>query len=160
MEMPRIGSALADAKAVAANLGVGVGWVYEHPNELGPRRLGSGPKARLRFSLAEIDSHLTACPDSRRSSETDSCAIELEARRRFLVRARVYRRRTHDAVALDLSRLRRIRSRDSFRQSFLLASSAKVPSQLYVYLRSRTAGSANAAPGLCARPRVSVSDCG
>jgi hypothetical protein len=51
---------LVDARSLAAYLGVGVSWVYEHADELGARRLGSGPKARLRFSLEEVDERLTA----------------------------------------------------------------------------------------------------
>jgi hypothetical protein len=40
---------LVDAQTLAGYLGVGVAWVYEHAVELGARRLGSGPKARLSF---------------------------------------------------------------------------------------------------------------
>jgi hypothetical protein len=36
--------------------------VYEHAAGLGPRRLDSGPRARLRFSLVEVDEALVACP--------------------------------------------------------------------------------------------------
>ena len=35
--------------------------MYEHAAKLGPRRLGSGPRARLRFSLVEVDEALVAC---------------------------------------------------------------------------------------------------
>jgi len=52
---------LVDAAAVAAHLGTSRGYVYSHALELGARRLGSGPKARLRFSLAEVDERLSAC---------------------------------------------------------------------------------------------------
>jgi hypothetical protein len=82
IEMPLTSSALVDAKATASYLGVAVGWVYEHADELGARRLGSGPKARLRFSLVEVDSRLTVCPDGRRSSERDSLVVEPKAQRR------------------------------------------------------------------------------
>ncbi|HTC60560.1 MAG TPA: hypothetical protein VK691_10650 [Solirubrobacteraceae bacterium] len=40
---------LVDAATLAAELGVERSWVYEHANELHPIRLGTGPKARLRF---------------------------------------------------------------------------------------------------------------
>lgn len=40
---------LIDASALAVELGVSRAFVYEHAAELGAMRLGSGPKARLRF---------------------------------------------------------------------------------------------------------------
>jgi hypothetical protein len=46
------------AAAVAQHLGVDVSYVYEHAGELGARRLGTGPKARLRFRLDLVDSAL------------------------------------------------------------------------------------------------------
>ena len=58
---------LVDVFAVAAYLGVTRGWVYEHADALGARRLGSGPRARLRFSLAEVDERLSACSPGRGS---------------------------------------------------------------------------------------------
>ena len=60
------------AKEVADYLGVRVAYVYEHGNELGARRLGKGPKARLRFLLSEVDERLSACTTGRRSSAQDS----------------------------------------------------------------------------------------
>jgi len=77
-----LASALVDAKTVAAYLDVTVGWVYEHAGELGARRLGSGPKARLRFSLEEVDRRLTGCTGSRESSVGDSGAVEPKPRPR------------------------------------------------------------------------------
>jgi hypothetical protein len=38
-----------DAKAVAELLGVERDWVYEHADELGASKIGSGPRPRLRF---------------------------------------------------------------------------------------------------------------
>lgn len=58
---------LVDVATVASYLGVTRGYVYEHASELGARRLGNGPRARLRFSLAEIDERLNACSADRRS---------------------------------------------------------------------------------------------
>ena len=58
---------LVDVATVAKYLAVTPGWVYEHADELGARRLGSGPRARLRFSLAEIDERLSTCPPGRKS---------------------------------------------------------------------------------------------
>jgi pantoate kinase len=43
--------ALVDARRLAAELGVSVDYVYAHARELGGVRLGSGPKARIRFDL-------------------------------------------------------------------------------------------------------------
>jgi hypothetical protein len=78
----RDGEALVKAKAVAAYLGVDVSWVYAHADELGARRLGSGPKARLRFSLIEVDSRLTACVAGRESNGAGSAMVEPKPRRR------------------------------------------------------------------------------
>jgi hypothetical protein len=63
---------LVDACAVAEHLGVSRAFVYEHADELGARRLGNGPRARLRFSLAEVDERLSACTTGRRSETPDS----------------------------------------------------------------------------------------
>jgi hypothetical protein len=59
---------LVDVATVAEYLGIKPAYVYEHADELGARRLGPGPRARLRFSLAEIDERLSACSASRESS--------------------------------------------------------------------------------------------
>jgi len=40
-----------DAARLAAELGVTRSWVYEHRDELGAVRLGTGTKPRLRFDL-------------------------------------------------------------------------------------------------------------
>jgi hypothetical protein len=45
---------LVDAATLAAELGVERSWVYEHANELHPIRLGTGPKARLRFDVLAV----------------------------------------------------------------------------------------------------------
>jgi hypothetical protein len=39
------------AKELARHLRVNPAWVYEHAEELGAIRTGSGPKARMRFEL-------------------------------------------------------------------------------------------------------------
>lgn len=72
---------LVDAAAVAEYLGVAREWVYEHAAELGARRLGTGPRARLRFSLDEVDAALT-CSGSRESEQAASRAVEPIRRRR------------------------------------------------------------------------------
>jgi hypothetical protein len=56
----RLPSTLVDVKTVASYLAVSTDWVYQHADELGARRLGTGPKARLRFSLREVDERLQA----------------------------------------------------------------------------------------------------
>jgi hypothetical protein len=43
--------ALVDVRELAADLGVSTDYVYAHARELGAMRLGSGPKARIRFDL-------------------------------------------------------------------------------------------------------------
>lgn len=53
-EIVTIGSttfALVDARRLAQDLGVSLDFVYAHATELGAMRLGSGPKARIRFDL-------------------------------------------------------------------------------------------------------------
>lgn len=54
-------AALVDVQTVAEYLGVSTDYVYEHADELGVKRLGSGPRAPLRFDLAKVDERLTAC---------------------------------------------------------------------------------------------------
>jgi predicted DNA-binding transcriptional regulator AlpA len=72
---------LVDAATVAEYLAVERSWVYEHADELNARRLGSGPKARLRFSLSEVDERLTACTAGRESVR-DAAASPVALRKR------------------------------------------------------------------------------
>ncbi len=67
---------LVDAAAVAKHLSVERGWVYEHAGELGAIRLGSGPRARLRFSLQDVDAALTACSSGGRSNPADAAPAQ------------------------------------------------------------------------------------
>ena len=46
---PRVARAWLDAQEVARRLGVSREWVYEHAEELGVSRIGTGPRPRLRF---------------------------------------------------------------------------------------------------------------
>jgi hypothetical protein len=62
---------LVDASALAAELGVSRDFVYEHSAELGALRLGSGPRARLRFDAAAARAALF-CWGSERSQAPDS----------------------------------------------------------------------------------------
>jgi hypothetical protein len=71
---------LVDAATVARYLGVERSYVYEHAVELGARRLGTGPKARLRFSLAEIDERISC--STGRGSESDVSPAPVPIRRR------------------------------------------------------------------------------
>jgi hypothetical protein len=54
------GRRLVDASTLAVELGVERSWVYEHANELHPSRLGTGPKARLRFDARIVRATLIA----------------------------------------------------------------------------------------------------
>lgn len=59
---------LVDASTVAARLGVARSYVYEHADELGAIRLGSGPRARLRFDLDDVRRRLNSCSVGSESS--------------------------------------------------------------------------------------------
>jgi hypothetical protein len=55
--------ALLDARALAARLGVSVSYVYANSGTLGARRLGNGPRARLRFDLERaLEGHASGAP--------------------------------------------------------------------------------------------------
>jgi len=56
---------------VAELLSVTRGYVYEHAAELGGRRLGSGPKARLRFRLEDIERAVPCLADRRSDATAD-----------------------------------------------------------------------------------------
>jgi hypothetical protein len=58
--------ALVGVRELARELGVSIDYVYAHAAELGAMRLGSGPKARIRFDLDEARQAL----ESRRRSPT------------------------------------------------------------------------------------------
>jgi hypothetical protein len=73
---------LVDVEAVARYLAVDPSYVYEHAAELGARRLGSGPKARLRFRLEDVDKHLTSCCVSRQSPAPEPHRQDDSRRRR------------------------------------------------------------------------------
>lgn len=50
--------ALLTAADVAKQYGLSRGWVYKHARELGGERMGTGPKARLRFRSREVQARL------------------------------------------------------------------------------------------------------
>jgi len=54
--------ALVDARQLARDLDVSLDYVYAHASELGAMRLGSGPKARIRFDLDRARQALEAGP--------------------------------------------------------------------------------------------------
>jgi hypothetical protein len=60
---------LVDAADVAVYLAVERGWVYANADRLGARKLGDGPRARLRFDLEEVDRRLASCSEGRESDE-------------------------------------------------------------------------------------------
>ena len=60
------GHQLVSAAEVARELGVGRQWVYEHAEQLGARRLGDGPRARLRFDLETVHA-ASVCLTSKQS---------------------------------------------------------------------------------------------
>jgi hypothetical protein len=72
---------LVDVGTVAGYLGVHPSWVYEHADELRVRRLGTGPRPRLRFSLDDVDEALT-CYMSRGSVEPEASSHAPRRRRR------------------------------------------------------------------------------
>ncbi|HEY5333049.1 MAG TPA: hypothetical protein VIJ21_05820 [Solirubrobacterales bacterium] len=79
-------SALVDVAEIARRFGLSRGYVYEHADELGAVRIGDGPRARLRFDVAEVAERLTAGEGSKRpvGSATRSAKPKPTARRRRL----------------------------------------------------------------------------
>lgn len=59
---------LIDANEVARRYGVTPDWVYRHKQELGVIRLGTGPKAHLRFDPARIEQQLRPSSDEQKPS--------------------------------------------------------------------------------------------
>jgi hypothetical protein len=51
--------ALLSAAEVARQYGLSRGWVYKHARELGGQRMGTGPKARLRFRAPDVQRRLS-----------------------------------------------------------------------------------------------------
>jgi hypothetical protein len=79
----RVGAAppLVDAEALARFLNVERSYVYEHASELGAVRLGDGPRARLRFDIAEATRRIT-CSMSRGSRSEATQIVEPVRKRR------------------------------------------------------------------------------
>src|SRR5262249_10023437 len=66
---------------VADYLAVDTSFVYMHADELGAERLGSGPKAPLRFRLEKVDHGLNSCCSSRGSLAEEAPATPRKRRR-------------------------------------------------------------------------------
>ena len=64
--VPQASTSMAwlDAREVAHRLGVSREWVYEHADELGASRIGTGPRPRLRFPPQILDSRSSRKPAS------------------------------------------------------------------------------------------------
>lgn len=71
--------ALLTAAELAGVLGVTEEWVRRNADDLGVRRLGRGPRPRLRFDDPTVK-HLAACSVPRGSSEGDSPAQTAQKR--------------------------------------------------------------------------------
>jgi hypothetical protein len=56
-----------DAATLATQLGVTRGFVYEHADQLGAIRIGTGPRPRLRFDLDRALEGWNACSESKGS---------------------------------------------------------------------------------------------
>jgi hypothetical protein len=94
---------LMDAATLAAELGVTRSWVYEHRDELGAVRLGTGTKPRLRFDLN------TARRALFQRGEKALTSSELARGKRVASRRTVGRRRTTAAGSVLTSRPRETR---------------------------------------------------
>ena len=80
---PEVKPPLVDAATVAVALGVSRIFVYDHAYELGGRRLGNGPRGRLRFDLDEARKGWTAHSISKESeAQTPPAPAAKPARRR------------------------------------------------------------------------------
>jgi hypothetical protein len=67
-------STLVSAAEVARELNVGRQWVYEHADELGGRRLGDGPRGRLRFDIETVRA-ASVCLISKQSHGRNASAV-------------------------------------------------------------------------------------
>lgn len=75
-------SALLTAAEVARRFGVTAGWARENADRLGAIRLGTGPKARMRFDVEKVAAALSVSEFRKRSVPEDSRrALEKRPRR-------------------------------------------------------------------------------
>lgn len=61
------GGRLVEAATVARKYAVSPAWVYDHADELGAIRLGTGAKPRLRFDLETVSKAMPSCSAGRGS---------------------------------------------------------------------------------------------
>ena len=94
--------ALVDAAMVARALGVSRDTVYVNAARLGARRLGDGPRPRLRFVLAEAVAAWTSCPESERSEFAEQPVVAAPSPRR---------RASRSGTALDALPVRELQPR-------------------------------------------------
>ena len=80
------GCALLTVAEVAAQLNVSQSWVYAHKRDLGAIRLGTGPKARLRFGARAVLSDLNGRETSVRSAASGPLEPPRRTRRRLVSR--------------------------------------------------------------------------
>jgi hypothetical protein len=76
------GRRLVDAQTLAGELGCSRDCVYAHAEELGGRRIGDGPRGRLRFDLDRALEAWTSCVAGRRSEAAKEPAVRGRSRRR------------------------------------------------------------------------------
>jgi len=79
-------SALLTVSEVAARLNVSQAWVYAHKRDLGALRLGTGPKARLRFDAAAVFAELNRRAEAEHSAPSGPAEPAKRARRRLVSR--------------------------------------------------------------------------
>jgi hypothetical protein len=70
------------AAVLAEVINVQRGWVYDNALKLGAIRLGTGPKARMRFPLNAALSRMAAWTDTRGSEQAETRTVERKPRRR------------------------------------------------------------------------------
>jgi hypothetical protein len=73
---------LIDASELARLLGTARSFIYEHATELGAIRLGSGPRARLRFDPERALERLATCSAGRGSDAVEHRTVEPKRGRR------------------------------------------------------------------------------
>lgn len=68
-DLPRQGPRLLTAAQVAKEFGVSTDWLYANAASLGAIRMGSGPRARLRFDRSAIEDRFARLAARRRGPE-------------------------------------------------------------------------------------------
>lgn len=73
---------LVDVAELAAELRVSTTYVYRNAERLGAQRLGTGPKARLRFDLERARSAVSALADSTQAPSSSAARRRASGRRK------------------------------------------------------------------------------